>query len=288
MPCSVRSRIAVSRTLGSGRCPPLAETRTTAATRSGARRAISSAHDPPTEFPTSTSGPAAAASSTRARPRLERVTEPVERRRDRARHVHRHRAVPHAPVERQRVQEDEVHRGSTPATRAAAVRSVPEPAGTTGNPAATHASNPPSRSVAADRPRSRSDAGREARRVALLAHDDDALRRVAKFGDALRPVRVEAPLEHVAGNHDRAGNLAARSALLDRARVDHERAVGERACGFVGRRRAGNASTRGREELGCSHRDRTLVNTSTGSLREALVREPLRRGVLRVELLVTS
>ena len=86
--------------------------------------------------------------------------------------------------------------------------------GLTGIPAARHAWNPPTRSVARRRPRSWSVAAARLERVALVAHQDHHLVRVARLGDPVRAAGVEPPLEHVAVDDHGAGHLAVTLPLL--------------------------------------------------------------------------
>ncbi len=66
--------------------------------------------------------------------------------------------------------------------------------------------------------------GREARLVPLVADDDDREVVVTGLGRPVGARRVEAPLEDVAVDHERAGDTALAPALLDRTDVDEERA----------------------------------------------------------------
>ena len=66
--------------------------------------------------------------------------------------------------------------------------------------------------------------GRQARLVALVADDDDREVVVTGLGRPVGARRVEAPLEDVAVDHERAGDATLAPALLDRTDVDEERA----------------------------------------------------------------
>ena len=97
---------------------------------------------------------------------------------------------------------------------------------------------------------------REARAVALVADQDDAPVRVVGDREAVRAGRVEAPLEHVAVDDERARQLAVAEAQLHRPHVDDEcptRGDGgqvrgldpvERPCTFLDSRRASRAPPR--------------------------------------------
>ena len=67
----------------------------------------------------------------------------------------------------------------------------------------------------------------EARRVALVAHEHDPAVVVGHLRYAVGTGGVETPLEHVAGNHDRAGELTVALTLLDRPDVDHDCSGGD-------------------------------------------------------------
>lgn len=72
--------------------------------------------------------------------------------------------------------------------------------------------------------------GHQARAVALVADHDHAKVRGGRLGDPVRAGRVEPPLQHVAVDDHRPGQLAVAETLLDRAGVDHEGAVGGLGC----------------------------------------------------------
>ena len=94
-----------------------------------------------------------------------------------------------------------------------------------GNPAACHASNPPSMSEARANPRSRERRGGDARRVAIGADEDDLSVRIRETRVLGSGRGVESPVQHRQRLVNRARDDARLTRLLRAACVDDDRAV---------------------------------------------------------------
>ncbi len=89
----------------------------------------------------------------------------------------------------------------------------------------------------------------EAGLVALVAEDDQGSFRRAELGVAPLGARVEAPLHHVALDHDRTRHLSVPPPLLHRADVHQQRTVVDRGLGLEGRRSVAQPRPGGGQQL---------------------------------------